>query len=96
MLIEIIVGYQVQLGVIVKDKYGNPIESFSTPTWSVSDDSFCSISAEGIFSAGTVVGNVDVSVDMDGLSATENVALIPDAPDSVEITVGTPEPIVIL
>ena len=90
-MFRITVGYQVQLGVVVRDKYGNPIVDLPAPIWAV-DGGLATISDGGLFAAGTAIGSVGVSATVAGIVGTEVAELISDAPQTVEITIGTPEP----
>lgn len=88
----ITVGYQVQLGVVVKDKYGNVIDGFPTPTWAIDSD-VASISQEGLLVAGTVPAVANVSATVGGITGTAEVSIEADEPAVVEIVAGVPEQI---
>jgi hypothetical protein len=92
-MFNIAVGWKVQLGVVVRDKYGNPIPDFPVPVWAVVGD-LATISEDGIFVAGTLVGSAVVSATVAGIVGTEEATLVADVPAVVEIVVGTPEPVV--
>jgi len=91
---DLIVAYQVPLVATVTDKYDNVIAAASSPEWAVDDTSRASVDASGLLVAGTKVGNVVVSATVDGIVGTLAVALLPDAPATVEVAFGgIPEPV---
>ena len=91
-MFNITVGHQVQLGVVVTDKYGNPVSDMPAPVWAV-DGSLATISDTGLFVAGTAVGSVGVTATVADIVGVETAELVADAPAAVVITVGTPEPV---
>lgn len=99
-MIEIKVGEEQQLGIIVTDAYGNVIDAPPTPVWTFSN-SLATVDATGLVVAGTTVGSGDVTatiaVGENNISGTETIDILAGDPAFVEIvTVDPPveEPVV--
>jgi hypothetical protein len=87
-MIKVTVGYKQQLGVVVKDQYGNVIENPPVPAWSFNTD-VASVDTNGLLTAGTLVGSGEVSatINVDGVDivGVETVELVAGAAASVEV-----------
>ena len=85
-MIKLTVGQEQQLGVIVKDFYGNIIDIPSTVNWEFSNE-FATVDSNGLLKAGTIVGVGDVTatlVDSD-ISCSESVEIKAGPAVSIEI-----------
>ena len=92
-MITLKVGYKQQLGVLVKDVYGNVIENTVQPVWSFSNNELASVDESGLLTAGTVVGVGQVTAMVNDISGFLDVELIAGDPAVVEvIAVGEPTP----
>lgn len=87
-MITLTVGYKQQLGVIVKDAYGNVISNPPTPTW-VFNNEFAVVDENGLLSAGTIVGTGQVTATINtgsgDISGFADVEIIAGAPASVDV-----------
>lgn len=93
-MINLVVGYKQQLGVVVKDVYGNVIANPPTAVWTFSND-LATVDATGLLAAGTLVGTGDVTatiaVDDTNIAGSASVEIVAGAPAIVEVvTVGDP------
>lgn len=93
-MITLTVGYKQQLGVVVKDVYGNVIENAPTAVWTFSND-LADVDATGLLTAGTLVGagNVTATIAVgDGnISGSETIDIVAGDPVTVEVVaVGDP------
>ncbi len=92
--VNVTAGETRRLGVTTTDPYGNPLDDVEV-TWSVSDEYAGSITSEGIFTAGEIVGYfpdvVEARATQDGLvrTATTSVRI---SPGPLEQMVIAPDP----
>jgi len=87
---KVSVGFKQQLGVVVKDAYGNVIADPPAAVWSFSNE-LASVDTAGLLTAGTVVGVGDVTATIDSISGSASVEIVAGAPAVLEIVaVGEP------
>lgn len=89
-MIKLTVGYKQQLGVVIKDVYGNIIENAPAAVWEFSND-LADVDAAGLLTAGTLVGSGEVGATIPvgeaSISGFESVDIVAGDPATVEVVV---------